>query len=138
MPLLLSTNGYGILWNSASHSTFDNRFARELNSAPPPPRGVDYYFFYGPEMDTIIHHYRELTGHAPLFGEWAYGFVQSKDRYTSAKQLLDIASAYRSQHIPLDLIVQDWFWWKKQGDPQYAEKYLEPHPDVPGALQGAP
>jgi alpha-D-xyloside xylohydrolase len=135
VPLLLSTNGYGIFWNSASRSIFDNRFARELKLSADVADGVDYYLFYGPELDTVIHHYRELTGHAPLFGEWAYGFIQSKDRYTSAQQLLDIASAYRSQHVPLDVIVQDWFWWKKQGDPQYAENYLQPHPDIPGALQ---
>src|ERR1035438_6588795 len=30
VPLLISTNGYGILWNTASKSWFDNRFASEL------------------------------------------------------------------------------------------------------------
>ena len=135
VPLLVSTNGYGLLWNTASRSTFDNRFQRELKLTAEAAEGIDYYFFYGPEMDTIIHHYRDLTGHAPLFGEWAYGFVQSKDRYTSAQQLLDITGAYRSQHIPIDLIVQDWFWWKKQGDPGFSDVYLAPHPDVPGALK---
>lgn len=135
VPLLLSANGYGILWNSASRSNFDNRFARELKLTAEAADAIDYYVFYGPEMDAIIHHYRELTGHAPLFGKWAYGFVQSKDRYTSAQQLLKITDAYRSQHIPLDLIVQDWYWWKHQGDPQFSDEYLEPHPDVPSALR---
>ena len=134
VPLLLSTNGYGILWNSASRSVFDDRFARELKLSADAAARVDYYFFYGPEMDTVIHHYRDLTGHAPMFGEWAYGFIQSKDRYTSAQQLLDIAGEYRSQHVPLDIIVQDWFWWKRQGDPEYTDAYLKPHPDVSGAL----
>lgn len=135
VPLLLSTEGYGILWNSASRSMFDNRFAKELKMSADVADGIDYFFFYGPELDAVIHHYRELTGHAPLLGEWAYGFVQSKDRYTSAQQLLDIAATYRSQHVPLDVIVQDWFWWKKQGDPQFTDAYLKPHPDVPGALK---
>ncbi len=134
VPLLLSTNGYGILWNSASRSVFDDRFARELKLSADAAARVDYYFFYGPEMDTVIHHYRDLTGHAPMFGEWAYGFIQSKDRYTSAQQLLDIAGEYRSQHVPLDIIVQDWFWWKRQGDPEYTDAYLKPHLDVHGAL----
>jgi len=135
VPLLLSTNGYGIFWNTASRSIFDDRFARELKLSADAADGVDYYFFYGPEMDTVIHHYRDLTGHAPMLGEWAYGFLQSKDRYTSAQQLLDIAGTYRAQHIPLDAIVQDWFWWKRQGDPEYTDAYLKPHPDVPGALK---
>jgi alpha-D-xyloside xylohydrolase len=72
---------------------------------------------------------------APLFGKWAYGFVQSKDRYRSAKELLDVAAQYRSQNVPLDFIVQDWYWWKLQGDPEYSEEYLKPYPDVPGAIQ---
>ena len=135
VPLLLSTNGYGLLWNTASKSYFDDRFSRELKLTAEAADGVDYYLFYGPEMDTIIHHYRNLTGHAPLFGKWAYGFVQSKDRYTSAQQLLDIAGEYRAQHLPLDSIVQDWFWWKRQGDPVFTDEYLKPHPDVPGALR---
>jgi alpha-D-xyloside xylohydrolase len=135
VPLLLSTSGYGIFWNTASHSTFDNRFARELKLSAEAEAGVDYYFFYGPEFDTVIHHYRNLTGHVPLFGEWAYGFVQSKDRYTSAQQLLDIAGEYRTQHVPLDLIVQDWFWWKRQGDPEFTDAYLKPNPDISGALK---
>jgi alpha-D-xyloside xylohydrolase len=96
---------------------------------------IDYYFIYGPEMDQVIHTYREMTGHAPLFGKWAYGFVQSKDRYRSAKELLDVAAEYREKHVPLDLIVQDWFWWKTQGDPVFDENYLKPHPDVPGAIK---
>jgi alpha-D-xyloside xylohydrolase len=134
VPLLLSTSGYGILWNTASHSWFDNRFATELKLKAEAADAIDYYFIYGPEFDSIIHRYRDLTGHAPLFGEWAYGFVQSKDRYRSAKELLDVAAEYRSQHVPLDVIVQDWFWWKHQGDPVFADSYLQPHPDVPGAL----
>ena len=135
IPLLLSSNGYGLFWNTASKSFFDDRFSRELKLSAEAADAVDYYFFYGPEMDTVIHHYRDLTGHAPLFGEWAYGFIQSKDRYTSAQQLLDIAGEYRARHVPLDVIVQDWFWWKRQGDPEYTDAYLKPHPDVPGALR---
>lgn len=135
VPLLISSNGYGVLWNTAGLSYFDNRFATEMKLSTVAADAVDYYFLYGPEIDQVIHQYREMTGHAPLFGEWAYGFVQSKDRYTSAQQLIDIAGEYRAQHVPLDLIVQDWFWWKHQGDPEYADDYLKPHPDIPGALK---
>ena len=135
VPLLLSTNGYGLLWNTAAKSYFDNRFASEMKLTANAAAGIDYYVFYGPEMDTVIHHYRDLTGHAPLFGEWAYGFIQSKDRYTSAKQLLDIAAEYRAQHVPLDMIVQDWYWWKTQGDPEFSKAYLAPYPNVPEALR---
>jgi alpha-D-xyloside xylohydrolase len=135
VPMLISSNGYGILWNTAGLSYFDNRFATEMKLSTAAADAVDYYFFYGPEIDQVIHKYREMTGHAPLFGEWAYGFVQSKDRYKSAQQLLDIAGEYRAQHVPLDFIVQDWFWWKQRGDPEYSDDYLKPYPDVPDSLR---
>lgn len=135
LPLLISSNGSAILWNTASRSWFDDRFPPELKLVTDAANAIDYYFLYGPELDSIIHQYRDLTGHVPLFGKWAYGFFQSKDRYKSAQELLDIAGKYRAEHVPLDTVIQDWFWWKCQGDPQYADSYLEPHPGVPGALR---
>ncbi len=135
LPLLISSNGSAILWNTASRSWFDDRFPPELKLTTDAADAIDYYFLYGPEMDSLIHQYRDLTGHAPLFGKWAYGFFQSKDRYKSAQELLDVAAKYRAEHVPLDTVVQDWFWWKCQGDPEYADAYLKPHPDVPGALR---
>ena len=135
VPLLISSNGSAILWNTASRSWFDNRFATELKLTADAADAIDYYFVYGPEIDSVIHQYRELTGHAPLFGKWAYGFIQSKDRYKSAQELLDVAAKYRAEHVPLDVMVQDWFWWKYQGDTAYTDEYLAPHPDVPGALR---
>ncbi len=131
IPLLVSTNGYGIFWNSAAISYYDNRFPSEMRFSSESANAIDYYFLYGPEMDQVIHQYRAMTGHAPLFGEWAYGFFQSKDRYTSDAQLLQIANEYRSQHVPLDTIVQDWYWWVKQGDPEFTPSN---YPDVPETL----
>jgi alpha-D-xyloside xylohydrolase len=84
---------------------------------------VDYYFFYGPEADQIIHQYRQLTGHAPLFAKWASGFFQSKDRYQSQDELLGVIDNYRSHNIPVDAIVQDWFWWTKQGSSSFSPQY---------------
>jgi alpha-D-xyloside xylohydrolase len=72
---------------------------------------IDYYFMYGPELDDVIADYRELTGAAPMFGKWAWGFWQCKERYRSQQELLDVAGKYRSRHIPLDGIIQDWQYW---------------------------
>ena len=135
IPLFVSTLGYGVLWNTASKSVFDNRFPTELKLSAEAADAIDYYVLYGPSLDRIIQLYRNMTGPAPLFGRWAYGFVQSKDRYRSARELVDIAAEYRERHVPLDFIVQDWFWWKRQGDPEYTESYLQPWPDVPNALK---
>jgi len=131
IPLLLSSKGYALMWNTASLTWVDNRFPLELNLRSLAGHSVDYYFIYGPEMDQIIHEYRNLTGHAPLLPKWAYGFFQSKDRYVSQDEVLSIAHRYREEHIPLDAIVQDWYWWKTEGDPVFNSNF----PDVSAELR---
>jgi alpha-D-xyloside xylohydrolase len=51
IPLLLSSKGYALMWNSASMSEVDNRFPLELNISSLAGHSVDYYLVYGPEMD---------------------------------------------------------------------------------------
>jgi len=106
VPLLVSSNGYGIFWNNDSRSRFNNRFANYLYISSEVADVIDYYFFYGPELDRVIADYRELTGHAPLFGKWVYGFWQCKNRYKSQEEILGVARKYRELHIPVDNIVQ--------------------------------
>jgi len=131
IPLLVSSRGYALMWNSAALTYFDNRFPSDLSLSSIAGKSIDYYFLYGPEMDTIIHEYRTMTGHTPLLPKWAYGFFQSKDRYVSLDEILNIAGRYRQEHIPLDTIVQDWFWWKTEGDPVFNTNYH----DVPKDLE---
>ncbi|HEV2323405.1 MAG TPA: TIM-barrel domain-containing protein, partial [Terracidiphilus sp.] len=133
IPLLLSSKGYAILWNTAAFSYMDNHFPLELNFESMLADKIDYYVLYGPQMDSILHEYRSMTGHVPLFPEWAYGFWQSKDRYKTQQEMLDVAAGYRQRHIPLDAIVQDWFWWKNggKGDPVFNSGYT----DVPAELR---
>jgi alpha-D-xyloside xylohydrolase len=126
VPMFLSSNGYGIFWDNPSRSRFDNRFPHALYLSSEVADTVNYYFFYGPGFDKIIASYRELTGEAPMFGKWAYGFWQCKNRYQSQKELLDVARKYRELHIPIDNIVQDWFWWVKNGDFTFNDKYPDP------------
>ena len=76
-------------------------------------RAVDYYFIAGESQDDVIAGYRELTGKAVMLPKWAYGFWQSRQRYTNQKELLDVVAEYRKRKIPLDNIVLDWFYWKE-------------------------
>ena len=131
IPFLVSTRGYAILWNTAAFSYADNRFPLEFSFTSSAESNIDYFLLFGPEMDQLIHSYRNLTGHAPLLPRWAYGLFQSKDRYISTQEIVDVANRYRAEHIPLDAIVQDWFWWEKEGDPVFNANYH----DVPGDLQ---
>lgn len=113
LPLLVSTNGYGILWDNPSLSRFtDNAQGMALWSEV--GDGIDYYFIAGNTIDEIISGYRTLTGEAPMYPKWAYGFFQSKERYQTQKELLEVADEFRRRQVPLDAIVQDWFYWDPQ------------------------
>ena len=127
IPFFLSTNGYGIFWNNTSRSRFNNRFLNSLYLSSEVADVIDYYFIYGPEFDQIIAGYRELTGEPPLFGKWAYGFWQCKNRYKTQEEILGVARKYRELHIPVDDIVQDWFWWNTMGEPTFdRSRYPDP------------
>ena len=126
MPLMASSAGYGLFWNNTSRSRFNNRFEHALYVSSEVADSIDYYFLYGPELDKVIAQYRELTGAAPMFGKWAYGFWQCKNRYKSQAELLGVAQKYRELKIPIDNIVQDWFWWNRKGEHVFNENYPDP------------
>lgn len=91
--------------------------------------GIDYYFFGGPQIAQVIAGYRQATGAAPLPPKWALGFWQSKERYNTQQEWLDIAEGYRSRHLPIDNLVQDWFYWNPHpwGSHQFdAARYPDP------------
>lgn len=131
-PLMMSTEGYGLLWNTASASTLDTRFPTEMTLEADVGQALDYLFIYGPEFDDVVARYRDMTGAAPLFPRWAYGLFQSMDRYGSGQDLLDVTKRYRDGKAPLDVIVQDWRWWSRMGDPEFRP---DGYPDVPGLLK---
>ena len=131
IPFLVSSKGYALLWNTASLTEVDNRFPLSIGISSLAGHSIDYFLIYGPEMDSLIHQYRNLTGHAPMLPKWAFGFFQSKDRYQSQQEILSIGKEYRDRHIPMDAIVQDWFWWKAEGDPVFNANYT----DIPAELK---
>jgi alpha-D-xyloside xylohydrolase len=75
--------------------------------------GIAYDFVYGPELDKVVAGYRRLTGEAPMMPLWAFGLWQSRERYKTAQESLDVLGQFRSRGIPVDNIVQDWQYWRE-------------------------
>jgi len=117
VSVLVSSRGYGIFWDTYAKVTFKGNLANNSRYSLTSECGdvLDYYFFYGPEIDQVISGYRTATGKVPLFPKWAYGLIQSKDRYQSQKEYLAVKDGYRKNKIPLDCIVQDWHYWDGAG-----------------------
>ncbi|HEX3731145.1 MAG TPA: TIM-barrel domain-containing protein, partial [Opitutaceae bacterium] len=74
--------------------------------------GVDYYFVYGPSLDAVVGGYRRVTGQAAMLPQWAFGLWQSRERYKTAQESLEVVDEFRRRGIPFDNIVQDWQYWK--------------------------
>ncbi|MFA9388280.1 MAG: TIM-barrel domain-containing protein [Prolixibacteraceae bacterium] len=72
---------------------------------------IDYYFIKGGSADEVISGYRLLTGKAPIMPKWVMGLWQSRERYKTQDELLDVVKEYRKRQIPLDNIVLDWNYW---------------------------
>jgi alpha-D-xyloside xylohydrolase len=92
-------------------------------------QGIDYYFVRGPRLDEVIGGYRRLTGAAPMPPEWAFGLWQSRQRYETSQQSLDVVAGFRGRAIPFDNIVQDWLYWKEGtwGSHQFdADRFPDP------------
>ena len=113
VPVSLSNKGYALLWDNPAVTTVDvgKTTSGKLSWSSEAGEAVNYYFCYGPDPDQAIAGYRALTGSAPMFGKWAWGFWQCKERYTSQSELLGVVSQYRSLGIPIDGIIQDWQYW---------------------------
>ena len=110
VPVLVSTRGYAIVKDSYSLMTFhDDAFGSYLWSDVDDE--LDYYFLYGPDFDQIVHEIRSLTGQSPMLPKWAFGYIQSKERYVTQKELIGVVGEYRRRELPLDCIVLDWKTW---------------------------
>ena len=75
---------------------------------------LDYTVFAG-GADQVIHSLRTLTGHIPGMPAWALGYIHCRERYDTQEELLSNATEFRRRGIPVDVIVQDWQWWGKNG-----------------------
>jgi alpha-D-xyloside xylohydrolase len=131
VPVLVSTHGYGLMWDNYSASRFSGTVAANTKYEYVSESGtmIDYYFFYGPDLDHVIASYRKTTGEAPMFPKWSFGLIQSQDRYKSQAEVLSVKDSYRANKIPVDCIVQDWFYWEPNvigSHVMYPERYPNP------------
>lgn len=122
VPLLVSSLGYGILVDTYAPMIFsDTKYGSYLYTEA--DEEMDYYFLAGGTMDGVIREYRLLTGKASLLPKWAFGYIQSQERYETAEEICRMAEAYRKRGIGLDGIVLDWCSWE---DGKWGQKSFDP------------
>ncbi len=114
IPFLISSRGYGFLWNNpgVGHVELATNRTRWVAEAA---RQIDYWVTAG-DPGQVLSRYADVTGHAPRLPSWATGFWQSKLRYRTQQELLDVAREYHRRAIPVSVIVVDFFHWTALGD----------------------
>lgn len=129
-PFLVSTQNYGILWDNYSMTIF-NDDTQGASIWSDMGDNIDYYLIKAENMDKVISGYRYLTGKAPMYGKYAYGYWQSKEHYDTQEEILSVARKYRKLNIPIDNMIQDWDYWN--GAPNWGsmefDKTLFPEPE---------
>lgn len=114
VPFMISTKGYGIVWDNPSATrvapAVNGRTTWQSNVG----ERVSFFIIVG-DAEGIYSGYAQLTGRTPIPPKAAFGLIQSKARYQSQQEVLDVAHGYRQRSYPLDIMVVDWFYWTRMG-----------------------
>lgn len=133
VPVLMSSRGYSILMDECCIQYFDDRDGKAVWHIDA-SSCVDYYVILGEGCDQLIRGYRSLVGETALFPKALFGYIQSKERYKSQQELLEIAAKYRELRVPLDVVVQDWMYWDENGENWGEKSFCEERYPNPQAM----
>jgi alpha-D-xyloside xylohydrolase len=115
VPFLVTNKGYGIVWDNSSDTIVSPGLHGHTTWRSNVGERVSYFVITGATLDELYAGYRKITGPTPLPPKAAFGYIQSKARYETQQQVLDVADGYRSRGYPLDIMVVDWFYWTRMG-----------------------
>jgi alpha-D-xyloside xylohydrolase len=116
VPFMVSSRGYGLVWDNPSKTTVDLGFNGRNVWTSQVGNRVSYFVIAGDTSDEIYQGYRLLTGVTHLLPRATYGYIQSKAIYPTQEQVLDVAREYRRKNLPLDVMVVDFLNMTKQGE----------------------
>ncbi|NRT87161.1 glycoside hydrolase family 31 protein [Clostridium beijerinckii] len=128
VPFVLSSLGYGMLWNNPAIGkvTFGKNITEWIANST---KQLDYFITAGDTPAEIEEAYAKATGTVPMMPDYAMGFWQCKLRYQTQEELLSVAREYKKRNLPISVIVVDFFHWPKQGEWKFDLNYW-PDPDA--------
>lgn len=116
VPFVVTNKGYGLLWDNPSRTTVSFGFNDQTTWLSDVGQRVSFFVIAGGTFDEIYAGYRLLTGDTPIPPRSAFGYIQSKQRYSSQAEILAVAHGYRDRHLPIDDLVIDWFHYTRMGE----------------------
>lgn len=128
VPFLVSSLGYGFLWNNpgVGSVTFGKNLTvwRAVST-----KVLDYWITAGDTPAQIEEQYAAVTGTVPMMPDYGMGFWQCKLRYQTQEELLSVAREYKRRGLPISVIVIDFFHWPYEGEWKFDPEYW-PDPDA--------
>lgn len=112
VPFLLSSDGWGILFDANCAMKYHGEkqaFRFELDAV----ETVTYRVIRGRDCAEVLRALAGIIGKPAMLPKWAFGYMQSKERYQSAEEVLSVAREFRRRGLGLDCVVQDWQTWKE-------------------------
>ena len=112
IPFLLSSAGWGLLIEAGCAMRYEGKgdgFVFTLDAA----ESVSYVVIRGKNSAEVLKTLSGLKGRPALLPKWAYGYVQSKERYRTAEELVRTVGEFRRRNLGLDCIVLDWWSWRE-------------------------
>ena len=116
VPFLVSSHGYGLIWDNPSKTTIDLGFNQKNVWSSEVGDRVSFFVIAGETTDEIYEGYRQLTGATPMLPRATYGYIQSKAIYPTQEQVLAVAKGYRERNLPLDTLVVDFLNFSREGE----------------------
>lgn len=115
VPFLISSEGYGFLWNNPAigYASFGRNMTEWRAEST---KQLDYWITTGDSPEEIEEHFADAAGHVPQMPSYGTGLWQSKLRYRTQQEVLEVAREYKRRNLPLSVIVIDFFHWTAQGD----------------------
>ena len=128
IPFLLSSDRWGLLIEAGcamKYSGDGSSFTFRLDAS----RTVSYLVIRGVDSADVLRKLSSQTGKPTMLPKWIFGYIQSKERYQSAEEILSVVREFRRRGLGLDCIVQDWMTWK---DGCWGDKTPDPsrYPDI--------
>jgi alpha-D-xyloside xylohydrolase len=120
VPFYVTTGGYGVFVDTARYVTFylgGKKLKGEGSGAHdevlvevPEAAGADVYVFGGPTLRQAVQRYNLFSGGGPMPPRWGLGFWYRGDANFSQSNLLNLATEFRQQNIPCDVLGLEPGW----------------------------
>jgi alpha-D-xyloside xylohydrolase len=113
VPLLLSSDGYGVFFDMTAPLYYDlGQASVAAWQATARADHLRLYLILADGIAPMIQAYHRLTGAPAVPPDWSFGFWISRWGYRSREEVMAVARRMRQERVPCDVIHVDPYWMR--------------------------